>query len=143
MDSGKRAWSGSFLELWLDGDKVGEAYGIQAKMAYDKEDVPRCGTLATDTKVMGLKGTGSIRMYRVSSRMGRLLGEAMRAGRDPRFTIIAKLADPDAYGAERLALYGVSFDDLSLLDAEAKTVSKVECPFTFTDFEYLDSVEAE
>ena len=72
--------------------------------------------------------------------MALAIGEAIRDGKDIRFTIISKLADPDAYGAERVTLKNVSFDDLTLADWEAKQVGKVECPFTFTDFEFLDTI---
>lgn len=140
MDSARRVMAGTWGQVWLDGELVGECYGFQAKMAYNKEDVALCMQMAGDKKVMGISGTGSLRMHKVSSRMGQLLGEAIRAGQDPRFTIISKLNDPDAYGAERVALYNVSFDDLTLADWEAKSVGKVEAPFTFTDFEYLDMV---
>ena len=93
-------------------------------------------------KVMGLSGTGSLKLHKVNSRMGQLLGEAMKKGTDPRFTIVTKLDDPDAYGAERVSLSNVSFDDLTLVDFEAKQLGKVECPFTFEDFEYLDMIQA-
>ena len=65
----------------------------------------------------------------------------MKNKQEVRFTIISKLADPDAYGAERIAIYGVSFDDLTLFDWEAQTPGEVEHPFTFTTYEYLDQIE--
>ncbi|MBU5231251.1 phage tail tube protein, partial [Intestinimonas butyriciproducens] len=40
----------------------------------------------------------------------------------------------------RVVLSNVSFDDLTLADWEAKSVGKVECPFTFTDYEFLDEI---
>lgn len=39
-----------------------------------------------------------------------------------------------------MVLSNVSFDDLTLADWEAKSVGKVECPFTFTDYEFLDEI---
>ena len=81
-------------------------------------------------------------MHKVSSRMANAIGSSIRNGRDLRFTIISKLADPDAYGAERVAVKNVSFDDLTLADWEVATNGKVEAPFTFTDYEFLDLVEA-
>ena len=142
MDSAKRVISGTFTEVWLDGEKVGEAYGIQAKVAFNKEDIPMCGTMAIDKKVTSYSGTGSLRMYKTNSRMAIKVGEVIRGGKDVRFTIISKVADPDAYGAERVAIYNVSFDDLTLADYEARGISKVEAPFTFTDFEMLDLISA-
>ncbi|MEG2405204.1 MAG: phage tail tube protein, partial [Oscillospiraceae bacterium] len=132
-----------FGSAWLDNDFVSEVYGLQAKGALEKEDVARCGQLNKDFKIKGVKYTGSLKLYKVNSRMAAKIGDAIRAGKDIRFTIISKLADPDAYGSERVKLNGVSFDDLTLADWEADTLGKVECTFTFTDFEFLDRIEVQ
>ena len=134
--------SGTWGEVWLDDDKVSECYGLQAKASFNKEDIALCGQMASDKKVTSIDCTGSLRLHKVTSRMAQAIGESIRNGRDVRFTIVSKLKDPDAYGAERVVLRNVSFDDLTLADWEAKSVGKVECPFTFTDFEFLDVIEA-
>ena len=143
FDSAKRVMSGSWGEVWLDSDYVAEAYGVQAKVALNKEKVNVCRSIAEDTKVTGVKMTGSLKLHKVTSRMAILIGDSIKKGKDPRFTIISKLDDPDAYGAERLALYNVSIDDLTLADWEAAKNGTVECPFTFTDYEFLDKVEVQ
>ena len=142
MDSAKRVVSGTWGEVWLDGDKVSECYGLQAKASFNMEDIALCGQMASDKKVTSIDCTGSLRLHKVTSRMAQAIGENIRNGRDVRFTIVSKLKDPDAYGAERVVLRNVSFDDLTLADWEAKSVGKVECPFTFTDYEFLDVIEA-
>ena len=140
MDSAKRVISGTWGEVWLEGDKVSECYGLQAKVSFNKEDIALCGQMASDKKVTSIECTGSLRMHKVTSRMALAIGENIRNGKDVRFTIVSKLKDPDAYGAERVVLSNVSFDDLTLADWEAKSVGKVECPFTFTDHEFLDEI---
>ena len=140
MDSAKRVISGTWGEVWLDGDKVSECYGLQAKVSFNKEDIALCGQMASDKKVTSIECAGSLRMHKVTSRMALAIGENIRNGKDVRFTIVSKLKDPDAYGAERVVLSNVSFDDLTLADWEAKSVGKVECPFTFTDYEFLDEI---
>ena len=140
MDSAKRVISGTWGEVWLEGDKVSECYGLQAMVSFNKEDIALCGQMASDKKVTSIECTGSLRMHKVTSRMALAIGENIRNGKDVRFTIVSKLKDPDAYGAERVVLSNVSFDDLTLADWEAKSVGKVECPFTFTDYEFLDEI---
>ncbi|MEM5818257.1 MAG: phage tail tube protein [Desulfitobacterium hafniense] len=142
MDSAKRVMSGTWGEVWLDNSYVGECYGMQAKVSFNKEDVQICGRMATDKKVSSISCTGSLRMHKVSSRMANAIGSSIRNGRDLRFVVISKLNDPDAYGAERVVLKNVSFDDLTLADWEVATNGKIEAPFTFTDYELLDAVEA-
>ncbi|MBC5733944.1 phage tail tube protein [Lawsonibacter hominis] len=140
MDSAKRVISGTWGEVWLDSDKVSECYGLQAKVGFNKEDIALCGQMASDKKVTGIDCTGSLRMHKVNSRMAQVIGQYIRNGRDIRFTVISKLNDPDAYGAERVVLKNVSFNDLTLADWEAKSPGKVESPFTFTDYEFLDMI---
>ena len=140
MDSAKRVISGTWGEVWLDSDKVSECYGLQAKVGFNKEDIALCGQMASDKKVTGIDCTGSLRMHKVNSRMAQVIGQYIRNGRDIRFTVISKLNDPDAYGAERVVLKNVSFNDLTLADWEAKSPGKVESPFTLTDYEFLDMI---
>ena len=143
MDNAKRVIHGTFGEVWLDGDYVGEATGLQAKVAFNKEDVNICGRMAVDKKVTSISMTGSITMHKVNSRMATKIGEEIRNGRDVRFTIISKLADPDSYGTERVALKNVSMDDLTLADWKAATLGSIEAPFTFTDYELMDEIGVE
>ena len=141
FDSAKRVMSGTWGEVWLDNEYVAEVYSFSAKISYNKQAVPRCGQMANDQKVTGYSGTGSMGMHKINSRMGLIMGEKIRNGQDVRFTIIGKLNDPDAYGQERIRLQNVSFDDLTLMDWEADTPGKIESPFTFTDYDYLDQVD--
>lgn len=142
LENTARVMSGTWGEVWLDNEYVAEAYKMQAKIGYNKEEIAVCGKMGVDVKVTSYKGTGTLGMHKVNSRMARKIGEAIRNGRDIRFTIISKLNDPDSYGAERVAIRNVSFDDLTLADWEAKTPGKIESPFTFTDYEFLDMVDA-
>lgn len=136
----KRICNGTFGEIWLDGDYVAECYKAQAKVEFNKEEIKQCGVFFTDNKVVGCKGTGSLTMYKVNSRMAIKIADMVKNKQDVRFTIISKLADPDAYGAERVSITGVSFDDLTLFDWEAQKPLETESPFTFTGYEYLDQI---
>ncbi|GAA0240221.1 phage tail tube protein [Metaclostridioides mangenotii] len=136
----RNVMSGTSGELWLDGDKVAEVKKFQAKLELTKEEVVIAGQMGTDTKYMGYKGKGSITLYKVSSRMAKLIGEKLKVGEDPRFTAISKLNDPDAFGSERIAVKNISFDDLTLADWEVGVKGEVEAPFTFTDYDFIDLV---
>lgn len=126
----KRIINGTFGQVWLDEDLVGECYGLQAKRSYNKETVIIPGQLEEDTKITGSSGTGSLKLHKVNSRLIKKTREITN-GKDIRFTIITKLKDPDSTGVERIALLGVSFDDTTLADWEVGNLGKVEAPFTF------------
>jgi hypothetical protein len=133
--------SGTWGEVWLDGDYVSEAFGLQAKASFTKEDVNICGQMAVDKKVTSISYTGSAKLHKVNSRMVLAIGDMVKEGKDIRFTIISKLADPDAYGSERVVLRNVSFDDVTLADWEVAKMGTIEAPFTFTDYEFMDKVK--
>lgn len=98
-----------------------------------------CGQLFADHKVMALEGTGSLTLYKVDSGLIQKQ-QNIQDGVDDRFTIVTALKDPDNYGAERIAIYNVSFDDLTLADWQRAAVGKITAPFTFTRFEPLDQI---
>ena len=67
----------------------------------------------------------------------------LQNGVDRRYTVISKLKDPDAWGAERVAFYNVSLDEMTLADWQAATVGTVTVPFSFSRYELLDLIEVQ
>lgn len=135
-----RVMSGTWGEVWVDNELWAELSGFQAKFTYNKSPVNICGAMAEDAKVTSVKGTGSITVAKVYTR-NISQADSLLEGRDVRATIVAKLADPDAYGAERVALYNVSFDDETIMDFQHGQMGKTTHPFTFTRREWLDVVK--
>ncbi len=138
--SAKRVINGTFGEMWLDGEYVAGCYKLQAKESYTREKVPMCGSLKQGRKLIEVEGTGSVGLHKVNSMLAKRVAEEVKKGNDPRFTIVSKLADPDAYGAERISFTRCAFDDTTLADWEAGVLGKIEAPFTFEDYEFLDVI---
>lgn len=136
-----RVMSGSKGELWLNNEFVGEVKAFQAKAEKNKEEVPIAGQPVIDTKTISITCKGSMTLYKSTSRMLILMSSDMQKGIDTRCTFITKLDDPDAWGAEKIAIENVSFDDLTLADWEVNKLGEVECPFTFTNWRPIDTVE--
>lgn len=131
--------SGTWGSLWLDGEQAAEAYGCQIKVNKTKEDVTRCRTLINGKKMTAVAITGTVRLYNATSRLIKLEAEALKQGKDLRHTIISNLDDPDNPNNQRIAVKGVSFDDLTLADWQAAQLGSIEAPFTAEDYEILDS----
>ena len=138
IDSAKRVMSGTYGERWGDGELIAECDKFSAKYTQAKEVVNLARQTVEDSKVMGSKGTGSFRVYKVYSRF-RDYADAVQSGKDVRGTFVSKLDDPDAYGAERVAIYNVSLDEVPLVNWERKTIQKDEVPFTFTSHKFLEA----
>ena len=132
--------NGTYGQVFLGDDEVAEMKAFQAKLEFQKEEIKVAGQMATDTKLMGYSGKGSLQLHKVNSRMIKALLSEIKQGKDPRFPLIGKLAHPNTNVAERIAIKNVSFDDLTLFDFSVSEIGQVECPFTFTDMETIDLI---
>ena len=142
IDSAKRILNGVWGEIWVDGEKIAECTACRGVVAKNKQTVNLCGQFMDDTKATSGTGTGSLTLYKVDSGfIQRQRG--IQDGEDARYTVISKLKDPDSYGAERVAFYNVSFDDLTLADWQAATIGTVTVAFTFSRYELLDTIEVQ
>lgn len=139
MATDQRVMSGTWGYLYVNGEKWYEIESAQAKYTKNKTDIHICGEMVVGTKVTSVKGTGSITAHKVRTLDAGQM-DAILEGRDVRCTIIMGLNDPDAYGAERVALYDVSFDDETMMDFSANQPVKISYPFTFGRREWLDKV---
>ena len=135
----RKVINGTHGSLWINDQEISEVKSFQVKAEFQKEEVKIAGQMATDTKYMGYSVKGSLSLHKVNSRMIRFISNSIKAGKEPRFTLIGKLADPDADGVERIAVKNVSFDDLTLMDWTVGEISSSEHPFTATDWDVLDS----
>jgi hypothetical protein len=138
-----RAISGTYGEVWIDGIKMAEVYGLDAQIEINKADVPMCGYRnGTAQKMAGWTGTGSLRFNKVSSTFLKKQLNSLKEGRQLVCTIISKLADPSVseYGHERVELKNVTFDSVQLAGWEAGNIVQMEQPFTFDDFNMLDAI---
>ena len=58
-----------------------------------------------------------------------------------KYNYIGKLADPTARGEEAIMYKGVSFDSVELTKYELGAIVDAEFPFTFDDYEYINSID--
>lgn len=141
MYAPEKTINGTFGELWLDDYYLAEVTGLEAKVTLDKQEVNQTGTLTKGYKMVGMDGKGTIKLNKVSSYFITKLSDDIKNGKTPSCTIISKLADPDSDGTERIKLFGVTFDELTLANWEAKKLGEESVPFTFTDWTVVDSIE--
>ena len=137
--SAKRVMSGTFGELYADGELLAEVSAFQAKHTFQRDDIQMAGEMAVDSKVTNTKGSGSATLKKVYTRFAGYV-ERIQRGEDVRFTFLGKLADPDAFGSERVALYDVSFDEMTLMDWAVGKTQEISYPFRFTRSEFLEGV---
>ena|SRR3712207_3538019 len=132
--------NGTWAELWINGEFVANATAFQAKISLKTADVNMLGTLAKHTKVVGYEGKGSLKLNKVDSMFIKLMGNNIKKGKQTKVTIISKLADPDALGIERIAIKDATFEELTLANWEGKKNGEESIPFSFSDYEILDTI---
>ena len=86
----KGAINGTFGTLWINDKEIGEVKSFQVKVEFQKEEVKIAGQMATDTKYMGYSIKGSLSLHKVNSRMIKFISDSIKAGKEPRFTLIGK-----------------------------------------------------
>ena len=137
---GNEVINGTFGEVWVDGSYMAEVTGLEASISIDYEDINVPRKLSTAKKMLGYAGEGTLTFHKVSSRFIKLLSDDLKAGKQTAVTIISKLDDPDAQGAERVALKNVTFEGLNLANWEAKAAGEDEISFAFEEWEMLDLI---
>ncbi|MDR1062195.1 MAG: phage tail tube protein [Clostridiales bacterium] len=138
----ERVMSGTFGELWLDGEYMAEVLAFEASIEIETEEVPQAGLYTTDQKYMGHKGSGTMRLHKMSSRVAKKVSDSLKKGILPRMQMLSSLNDPAAWGAERVLVKDARINKISLANWELKKKGEEEFPFTFTDWEFKDAVNA-
>lgn len=134
--------NGAFGRVWINGALYANVKSFEAKLTLNYEDVSIAGELGTSEKYLGYSISGTITMNKTDDNIGALLEDGITSGVLPDIEIVARLQDPAAYGAERIHLTGVTFDELSLMKYESKKNGEEEVPFKASGFEYLDKISA-
>ena len=83
--------SGTFGQMWLNGDLMAETIALQAKVTLKKATIVMCGTLVDGQKVTGMELKGTLKMHKVSSYMITALSDSIRHGKTPEFTIVSNV----------------------------------------------------
>lgn len=141
MDSmnAQQVMSGTEGEVWIDGDYMAQATAFKAVANLIKQEVNQVKKRSKQYKSTGWEGKGSLKMNHVSSYMIDKMAQNIKDGHQTVCTIVAKMSDPDAIGAERVVIRDATFDSLTLMDWEAKKLTDESYDFTFTDFDLLET----
>ena len=100
-----RLINGTFGSVYLNGKWLTNFTRCEVKDEYDYTELKLSGDRRTKHKLSGVKGSGTIGGYKVTSELQKALTE------NPTriFEIISKLDDPEAYGTERIRIPNVKF----------------------------------
>ncbi|MFB4260514.1 phage tail tube protein [Shouchella clausii] len=129
--------SGKEGRLFLNGEEMAHVKNFEANLEKNKSEVNIMGRRVTGHKTTGATGTGTMTLYKVTSRFQRLMMDYVKKGEDPYFTLQSVLDDKaSGRGVERVTLYDVNFDSAKIagLDVDSEALEE-EVPFTYEDFD--------
>jgi len=139
---GRRRWNGSYGKVWWDNELLFEIEKYECKVTANREDVLIGNSV--DSKIVSLKGEGTITIKSVVNRNINAYLEAWKSGKDPRATLVALVEDPDAVDGqkERCSVDNVWFNELSIMNFEKGKVVEKEFPFGFTpeDASFMETI---
>lgn len=139
---GNHTISGAYGKLWLNNELVADIKSVEAKITAERTDV-QLG-LSVDSKIVALKGEGTIVLNKVYSR-GKKIVEDWLNGKDVRSRIVTSIQDPDNPGKqeERVSIDNVWFNSIDLSKFTRGELIEEELPFGFTpeDVAYESSIK--
>lgn len=129
---------GSFGRAWINGINFANIKSFEAKVSFEYEEVDAGEDLGKHQRLIGYTVDGTIVLHKINSEIPRLLKDIPITGDVPDVKIIVTLDDPSAYGAERVELTEVTFDEMMLLKFERKALVEEELPFKAASYRFLD-----
>ena len=122
-------------------DETGkEQQGVQefeATVEFDKTNIKQAGVFMESNKILGGKGSGSMKQLKLDSRLQKKILD------DPtvKFNFMGKLFDPTARGEEAVLLLGVSFDKVPLMGFKLGELVELDLSFTFDNYRYTQTID--
>jgi len=136
---------GSFGELYDENDHfMSHIQEVSAQITIDRQDIMMSGSRRVGYKYTAVTGEGTMRGFRVTSRMARLIANVMVDDRSPQYVgkITIKLNDPEIIGGqyERVELIGCKWWGVNLGWAVNQIIEE-DTPFTFQKINWLASID--
>lgn len=131
---------GTFGRLWINGKHLANVKEFEAKATANYETVQVNGEFADQYRYTGYSIAGTILLHKIDSYFALLLADAFESGTMPTVVLDGRLSDPDSNGSERVALYNVVFDELTILKFTNGSIGEESIPFKAGSFKYLDKI---
>lgn len=131
---------GTFGRVWVNGRLMANVKEFEAKVTANYETVQVNGEFSDQYRYIGNSIAGTMLLHKTDSYMTELLAEAFQSGQMPEITIDGRIADPDSNGSERIALYNVVFDELTILKFTNGGIGEESVPFKAGAYKVLDKI---
>lgn len=132
---------GTFGRVWVNGQMMANIKSVECKLTMEYEDVDLSGDPVTHRRLMGCAIEGTMTLHKYNSFFPKLMKDAAKSLVHPDVNIVTKMEDKSTGKAERMELYGVTFDEVTLAQWENKTISEEEIPFRAEGYTPLEEID--
>ena len=131
---------GTFGRLWIDGELLANIKSFECKATMNYETVQINGELCDQQRYLGYSLAGTMTLHKINTLMANKVKAGMVNGQMPAIKLVGALADVDSNGSERIEIYNVTFDEVTLMKFENATVTEEEVPFKAGGYKYIDTI---
>ena len=131
---------GTFGRLWIDGHHMANIKSFEMKATLNYETVNINGELCEQQRYLGYGLAGTMLLHKVDTYVPNLVKKGMVTGSMPSIKFVAAVSDPDSDGSERIEVYDVTLDEITLLQFENAAVAEESVPFKAGGFRYIDTI---
>lgn len=130
--------SGGFI--WYNGRKLAVVRSFEAKITGEFEPIELCGDNATYSMYNGYSGEGTLTLLKIDSEILKEVAAAYQSGVMPDISIVSAHQQRGTNKVERIAFLDVMIKELMLAKFEKKAMTEEEIPFSFGNFELLETI---
>ena len=131
---------GTFGRLWIDGELLANIKSFELKATMNYEAVQINGEFCEQQRYLGYSLAGTMTMHKINTLMANKVKAGMVNGQMPQIKLVGALADVDSNGSERIEVYNVTFDEVTLMQFENGAVGEEEVPFKAGGYKYIDTI---
>lgn len=131
---------GTFGRLWIDGELLANIKSFECKATMKYEAVEINGEFCEQQRYLGYSLAGTMTMHKINTLMANKVKAGMVNGQMPQIKLVGALADVDSSGSERIEIYNVTFDEVTLMKFENATVGEEEVPFKAGGYKFIDTI---
>lgn len=132
---------GTFGKLWLNGRLLANVKSFEAKITLNYETINVNNELADQQRYLGYSVAGTMVLHKIDSYVINLLKDAIQKGSLPALKIVGSLADPDSNGSERVEIYNVTIDEVTLAQWENASVGEESVPYKAGGYRMIDTID--
>ena len=131
---------GTFGRLFINSQPMANVKSFEIKASINYETVNINGELCEQQRMTGYNLSGTMVLHKIDSFITKFIGDGLSTGVLPTIKIVGTLADPDSNGSERIEVYDVTLDEMTLLAFENASVQEESVPFKAGGYRFIETI---